>query len=603
MRKSLVKMNMERSLSSEEGKKGKEENLREEERSTFVVEQDVVGTSRTSSRKIIFRKVIRQLANLKFAIGEIAFIASLSALGTLLEQNKAPEYYTSQLIEGKPLLSDILGNVVLLFGFDHMYTSPFFLSVCALLTTSLLACSYQTQWPMVKVAQRWRFIEEPKRVLKYPSAHSLRFTKEVTAAAAGGVGGRTQKHKNMIGDVSAVLMSRGYETFVRERQDGGGEALYAFKGLSGKFAPIGVHISMVLVVLGASVSTTCGWHGNVMIQEGEEIPVSQVISPNSVLGRWTNQPGQAPDSEAPINLKLNKFRIDYYPDGKVEQFYSDLSVTEDEDSSSPSIASSSSQEVFNKLISVNNPLRYGALTAYQTDWAISGAQMEVVINAAETETEASSSLGASSSSSGEGTMKNDNGNAVEKEDSFQVPVPMVSLEGRLGEIGGRIWGGVLPVFVDSGVGDNGGLMNITLVARDLQNVAIYDQGGQFKGILRPGSKRSLEVGPVSVRAVGLTSSSGLELKSDPGVPIVYTGFAFLMLTTVLSYVSHSQVWALTTSTQQEEEGKEEGEGDQEGLAVLELVLGGTTNRAKKEFQKEVSGIVKELQEGTSTQLN
>ena len=56
---------------------------------------------------------------------------------------------------------------------------------------------------------------------------------------------------------------------------------------------------------------------------------------------------------------------------------------------------------------------------------------------------------------------------------------------------------------------------------------------------------------------------------------MYTGFAFLMLTTVLSYVSHSQVWA---------------HGSQDG----ELAIGGTTNRAKKEFQNEVGDVVRDL---------
>ena len=146
-----------------------------------------------------------------------------------------------------------------------------------------------------------------------------------------------------------------------------------------------------------------------------------------------------------------------------------------------------------------------------------------------------------------------------------VSVPTVSLEGRL-SVGGRIWGGVLPLF------DGNDQRNVTLVARDLQNVGIYDQAGQFKGIVRPGSKREVDLGTHTVRIKSIQSSSGLELKSDPGVPIVYTGFAFLMLTTVLSYVSHSQVWAC-----------EDGE-------TGALVVGGTTNRAKREFKNELKTI-------------
>jgi len=39
----------------------------------------------------------------------------------------------------------------------------------------------------------------------------------------------------------------------------------------------------------------------------------------------------------------------------------------------------------------------------------------------------------------------------------------------------------------------------------------------------------------------IIGSTGLELKSDPGVPLVYAGFGALMITTLISYISHSQV--------------------------------------------------------------
>jgi len=562
--RNYVKLSMERSMSRD--KKGGEVKPEvEEERKTITIQDGAAVPTRTtsSSKKILFRKVVRRLANLKFAIGEIAFLALLSALGTIVEQNRAPVFYTSQLVEGNPVLSDILGNLVLLFGFDHMYTSPFYLALCALLTSSLMACSYQTQWPMVRVAQRWRFIEEPQKVLKLASSHSLR-ARPTTS----------NKGERPMREVSSVLSSKGYEIFVKRKEDGSGEALYAFKGLAGKFAPIGVHISMVLVVLGASISSTCGWHGTLMIDEGSEMPVREALAPNSLLARLSGQPWKSPDTDSDINLQLNKFRIDYYPDGKVEQFYSDLSVTEGVTSSQP--GASSSQEVFKKLISVNNPLRFGALTAYQTDWAISGIQVKVVVGGGEAVQGASEEDGQQAGAA-----------ASEREsNSFNIGIPMVSLEGRLGDIGGRIWGGVVPVFVDNGEGENGGLVQVTFVARDLQSVAVYDEGGQFKGILRPGSKRLLDVGGgVSVNVLSLGSSSGLELKSDPGVPVVYTGFAFLMLTTVLSYVSHSQVWAFAATNQN---------NDDEGEEEAKLVIGGTTNRAKREFQNELAGIVQEV---------
>ena len=43
-----------------------------------------------------------------------------------------------------------------------------------------------------------------------------------------------------------------------------------------------------------------------------------------------------------------------------------------------------------------------------------------------------------------------------------------------------------------------------------------------------------------LEVLGLSGSSGIELKADPGVPLVYLGFGFLMLTTALSLGDFSE---------------------------------------------------------------
>ena len=43
--------------------------------------------------KILYNRVLRQLSSLQLAIGELAVIALLSAVGTVIEQNKPLEYY------------------------------------------------------------------------------------------------------------------------------------------------------------------------------------------------------------------------------------------------------------------------------------------------------------------------------------------------------------------------------------------------------------------------------------------------------------------------------------------------------------------------------
>ena len=47
-------------------------------------------------------------------------------------------------------------------------------------------------------------------------------------------------------DFGRMLREDGYSVFLRKG------SMYAFKGLAGRFAPIGVHISMLAIILGRS---------------------------------------------------------------------------------------------------------------------------------------------------------------------------------------------------------------------------------------------------------------------------------------------------------------------------------------------------------------
>jgi len=57
--------------------------------------------------------------------------------------------------EDNPVFGFITWRWILTPGFDHMFSSPVFLGLLALLAASLMACTYTTQLPMVKVARRY----------------------------------------------------------------------------------------------------------------------------------------------------------------------------------------------------------------------------------------------------------------------------------------------------------------------------------------------------------------------------------------------------------------------------------------------------------------
>ncbi|RUR78278.1 cytochrome c biogenesis protein [Chlorogloeopsis fritschii PCC 9212] len=214
-------------------------------------------------------------------------------------------------------------------------------------------------------------------------------------------------------------------------------------------------------------------------------------------------------------LRVNRFWIDYTSTGSIDQFYSDLSVL-----------NSQGEEVDRKTIFVNQPLRYRGVTFYQTDWGLAAVRVR-----------------------------------VNKSPIFQLPMAQLNTNGN-----GRIWGTWIPTKPDLSEG-------VSLLAKDLQGtVLIYDATGKLVDTVRSGM--STQVNGVKLTVLDVVGSTGLQIKADPGVPIVYAGFALLMLGVVMSYFSHSQIWALQT----------------DGC----LYVGGKTNRAQVAFEQEVLQILERL---------
>ncbi|MEH2005131.1 cytochrome c biogenesis protein ResB, partial [Nostoc sp.] len=114
---------------------------------------------------------------------------------------------------------------------------------------------------------------------------------------------------------------------------------------------------------------------------------------------------------------------------------------------------------------------------------------------------------------------------------------------------------------------------VSLLAKDLQGmVLIYDATGKLVDTVRAGM--FTEINGVKLKILEVIGSTGLQIKADPGIPIVYSGFGLLMLGVVMSYFSHSQIWALQ-------------KGDR-------LYVGGKTNRAQVAFEQEVLEILDRL---------
>ena len=189
-----------------------------------------------------------------------------------------------------------------------------------------------------------------------------------------------------------------------------------------------------------------------------------------------------------VTLALDAFAISRDPAGRPEQFTSRLRLIPP--------AAPSSMTTQEAEISVNHPLRYRGMTLYQADWTLAAIQIQ---------------LGRS-------------------------PVLELPLQ-RFPQLGEQVWGLLLPTRPD---GSQPVLLTLT---SEVGPVEVFAADGSSLALLQPGGEPQ-EVQGLPIRVAGVLPASGILLKRDPGVPLVYSGFAIALVGGGLSLVATRQLWVV-----------------------------------------------------------
>jgi cytochrome c biogenesis protein len=191
-----------------------------------------------------------------------------------------------------------------------------------------------------------------------------------------------------------------------------------------------------------------------------------------------------------LTLALDAFSIDRDPAGRPEQFRSRLRLIP------PQAPESAPRAPLAAEISVKHPLRHRGMTIYQADWALAAIDLQ---------------LGRS-------------------------PVLQLPLQ-SFPQLGEQVWGLVLPTRPD-------GSEPVLLSLRSEQGpVEVFGPDGDSLARIVPGGD-PVEVKGLPLRVAGVLPASGILLKRDPGVPLVYSGFAIALLGGGLSLIATRQLWAI-----------------------------------------------------------
>nr|YP_002327554.1 c-type cytochrome biogenensis protein [Vaucheria litorea]ACF70971.1 YCF44Res protein [Vaucheria litorea] len=213
-------------------------------------------------------------------------------------------------------------------------------------------------------------------------------------------------------------------------------------------------------------------------------------------------------------FRINEFWINFNKLGLIKQFYTDISIL-----------SGNGYEIKRKTISVNNPFLFKELTIYQTDWGILGIRIKV-----------------------SNTTK-----------IVQLPVFKSSNQSS------KLWVSWFPINISKNQG-------FILVINTAQGkIDLYDQQVRFIQTLSLGQILNFN-NDISIKLIELIFSTGLQIKSDPGIKIIYVGFVSLIVSSFISYGSFSEFWLLEFNS----------------IGIF----GGKTNRDKVKFNIEMAKIEK-----------
>jgi cytochrome c biogenesis protein len=421
-------------------------------------------------QKIYPDQILKKLSNIQLAISLLLIIGIVVAIGTVVEQDQNLSFYKQNYPEINPILGFIDWKLLLLFNFDHIYTSYWFNVLLFIFGFSLLSCTLSVQLPVLIRMRRWKFYTNIKKT-------------------------------NCIGKilpkncVNSLIYQLHLSCYISFRQ---GQKIYAYSGLLGRFGPIVVHASLILLLIGSTIGAFFGHTSQEIIPRGEIFHAQNVIK----LGNLSLIPQS-------IAWRVNDFWITYTKDFKTNQFYSDLSLIDN-----------LGNEKKRKTIFVNEPFIYRTLTFYQTDWDIVGLKF---------------------------AFKNDK--------VTQLPLNKIT------KIGQKFWFGSIDLF-------NSDLSKSTfsILINDLRgNLYIYNSQGKLLQECKLGQTIFLEPNK-SIQLLEFLTSTGLQIKTDPGIRIVFLAFFLLMVSTYTSFISYSQIWGVDTNSV--------------------LTLAGTSNRAILFFQEE-----------------
>jgi cytochrome c biogenesis protein len=277
----------------------------------------------------IFERIWKFFSSVKLAIVVLIILVLTSIIGTIVEQRAEPATNIALLAKffGDNTAPTVY-NIFVKLGFMDMYRSWWFVGLLILFSVNLIVCSLE------RFPKTLRLFKTPIRPLGENVIKTLPIKKEL----------RIKTDVNTAKD--EFLNSLHKSRFrVLEATKEGSVQLYSQKGGYSRFGVYVVHLSILLIFIGAIIGARFGFGGFLNLPEGGGSNVIYTSGGKTIPLGFT--------------IRCNTYDTTYYYGTDAPQdFKSELLIIDN------------GREVLRKEIEVNSPLTYKGITFYQSSYGM-----------------------------------------------------------------------------------------------------------------------------------------------------------------------------------------------------------------------------------------
>jgi len=362
----------------------------------------------------------------------------------------------------------------------------------------------------------WKVVKEPIKPLTPERLNALSIKREIILK---------EKVDKASEHAGAVLKKYGFKCVVRKEDKG--VQLYAEKGRYSRLGVYVTHLSILLILSGAVIGMLFGFNASLNLPEGISSGIAYKSSGMKIpLG---------------FEIRCDNFNVSFYDNSDTPKSYKSLlAILEN------------GREVIKKVIDVNNPLHYKGITFYQASYGYSPGADSIFQLAV---------------TSNNGTKEDIN---VKFGESFTIPGTSVS-------------GKVLDFSPALALDESGKLYTYEEMMLNPAAFVEFSENGTMKYrqwiLVRSPQTWKVADGMVEFKHLWGAQYTGLQVRKDPGVWVVYLGCIIMAMGLYTSFfMGHCRVWIRVR--------------DDEGGS--KVVIAGSVNKNKISFEQKIDKITKEI---------